>query len=212
MIPLPRAAFLCSISAAWSLVEAALAFFIGTSADSAMFIALAHLATVDILTSMLGRAQVSALARGERFAFDDSQSEALAFAVVSITSIVAAGSAAVRAIAHFHAASTNLSYAERAGEILLAAGSGIILYLIARAKRAVAITLGSRAFHIDTAGTLYSSCVAAGVFLVTIALWAVPRMLLDPITAVLIATLLAWQGIYGLGVASRVRQKAGRGA
>lgn len=207
MIPLSRAAILCSITAGWSLVEAALAFLVGTGADSAMFIALAHLATVDILTSMLGRAQVSALARGERFAFDDSRSEALAFGVVSITSMVAAGSVAVRAVAHFHAAPSSLSSVERAGQMLLAAGASVILYVIARAKRAVAIALGSRAFHIDIVGTLYSSYVFAGVFLVTVALWAVPRTVLDPITALLIGALLAWQGIYGLRVALDVRTR-----
>jgi len=203
-----RASVVASAAVAWSVVEATLAFIVGTSADSAMFIALAHAATVDIMPGLIGKAQISALASGERFAFNDRKSEALAFAVTGTTSIIAAGSVTIRAIAHFHATPADVSPAQKGAGVLVAVISAVVLYLLARAKRRIAEFSGGSALLADANGTVYSAYVAMGVFLTSAFDWLVPRTPLDPVVALAIAVLLVWQGIYGVRTGIHIQRHA----
>lgn len=203
-LTLQRASLLASVAIVCSVIEMILAFLVGSMADSAMFIALAHLATVDIMPGMIGRAQISALSIGEQFAFNDRRSEALAFVVTGITSIIAASSAAFRAVAHFHATSVNVLHIQQVEKTLVAASSAVVLYLLARAKRRTADVIDSNALYSDAEGESYSAYVAAGVLLTTLLTWIIPRAPLDPIAALVIAVMLAWQGIYGLRTGSHI--------
>lgn len=209
-LALRGASRLASIAVAWSLVEVTLTFLVGSNADSAMFIALAHAATIDILTGMIGKAQVSALASSERFAFNDRKSEALAFVVTGIASVIGAGSAAFRTFAHFHGTPATVSHIQQAEEVLVAASSAVVLYLIARGKHQVAAVTGNDALYTDADGEYYSAYMAMSVLLTTVFVWFVPWTPLDPIVALLIAVLLAWQGVYGVRTGIHIHRRAFR--
>lgn len=195
------------VATVWAVVEAALAFVVGSRADSAMLLALAHLATVDILPCLVGWAQIAAMLKDEAVAFGDRQAEALAFGIGGLTSLVAAVSVGVRTDLHFHLAGWSVSHAQHAEAAALAGSSAIVWYVIARAKRGIAHVFQSRALYADADGVFYSACVVCGVLLTLVLLWFAPWAPLDSGASILIAGLLVWQGVCGIQTSLRIRRR-----
>lgn len=192
----------------WAVIETILAFLVGSRADSTMLVALAHVTTVDILTCLIGRAQIAALLNGEGAAFGDYRHESLAFAIVGVTSLVAALSVSVRTLLHFHPAAWSVSHTQYAEAMTIAGSSTLVWYVLARLKRGVAVTFQSEALHADANGAFYSACVAGGVLLALALLWFALWAQLDSVSALLIGGLLIWQGMYGVRTALQVHRRA----
>lgn len=192
----------------WAVIETILAFVVGSRADSTMLVALAHVTTVDILTCLIGRAQITALLNGDGAAFGDYRHESLAFAIVGVTSLVATLSVSVRTLLHFHPAAWSVSHTQYAEAITIAGSSTLVWYVLARLKRGVAATLQSEALHADANGAFYSACVAGGVLLALALLWFASWAPLDSVSALLIGGLLIWQGMYGVRTALHVHRRA----
>jgi divalent metal cation (Fe/Co/Zn/Cd) transporter len=179
------------LTIAWNGFEAAVALIAGLVAGS---VALVGFGMDSVIESGSAGILLWRL-RSDGDAAQRERSEQMARRLVGACFLMLAGYVAVESV---HALWTRERAARSVAGILIAVAAIIVMPLLARAKRRVAVELGSRAMHSDSRQADFcaylSAILLAGLLLNTLFGW----WWADPVAALVMVPIIAREGVQGL--------------
>jgi divalent metal cation (Fe/Co/Zn/Cd) transporter len=179
------------ITIAWNGFEAAVALISGVIAGSVALIGFGLDSVIETTSAVILLWRL----RSDRKAERRERSEHVAQRLVGVCFLLLAAYVTVESV---HALWTREHAARSVAGILIAIAAVIVMPLLARAKRSVAVELGSRALHSDSRQADFcaylSAILLAGLLLNTLFGW----WWADPVAALVMVPIIAREGVQGL--------------
>jgi divalent metal cation (Fe/Co/Zn/Cd) transporter len=179
------------LTIAWNGFEAAVALISGVIAGSVALIGFGLDSVIETTSAVVLLWRL----RSDRETQQRERSELLARRLVSVCFLLLAAYVTMESV---HALWTRERAARSVAGILIAVAAVIVMPLLARAKRRVAVELGSRAMHSDSRQADFCAYLSAillgGLLLNTLFGW----WWADPVAALVMVPIIAREGVQGL--------------